>query len=125
LGQQEEGNAEKRHGDAQPRCRDHNRQRSDLDQSRQSLAPRHLAKEIRREPFVHHATARHAVVPLGHPYAGDQRQAGHEGQRSSRLKPRAEVKALGADRIGNDDNGQKEQKIDRAEPVIASCIDAT
>ena len=51
-------------------------------------------------------------------------EAGNQGHRPDGLEARAEVEAPDADRIGNDDDGQQEQEVDRAEPVIAPGVDA-
>jgi hypothetical protein len=109
LRQQEEGDAQQRDGHPDARRRDHNRNGSNLDQRRNTVAARHLLEEIGREPFVHHSSARHSVKPLGHPSAGGQGEARNQGHRPDGLELRAEAEAPDAYWIGDDDDGQQEQ----------------
>lgn len=58
-------------------------------------------------------------------HAGGESKGGDQNYRGACLERRAEVKAPGAYRIGDDNDREQEQKVERTEPVIASGVDAS
>jgi hypothetical protein len=92
----------------------------------QHLSPAYWGESVARldEVFDLPRTPESPQEPLPHPRTGGHGEAGNQGHRCDALEARADVEAPEADRIGDNDNGQQEQEIECAEPMISLRVNA-